>query len=70
MRRTAGCAEEVADVLDRAAAGLGKVAVEGGEASLQLLHVRVRSAAVRVDPAQVGPLAAAEFAWAKEILLS
>ena len=54
--------EGAAYVLDGAAAGLGEVAVEGGEAGLEVGKVRVGAAAFGVEPAQVGPLATAALA--------
>ena len=60
--------EDPDDVLDGAAAGLGEVAVEGGEASLEVGKVRVGAAAIGVEPAQVGPLTTAALAGVEAIV--
>ena len=62
--------EEVEDVFDEAAAGLGEVAVEGGEAGLEVGKVRVGAAAIGVEPAQVGPLTTAALARIEAVVLA
>ena len=62
--------EDPDDVLDGAAAGLGEVAVEGGEAGLEVGKVRVGAAAIWVEPAQVGPLTTAALARMEAVVLA
>ena len=62
--------EDPDDVLEGAAAGLGEVAVEGGEAGLEVGKVRVGAAAIWVEPAQVGPLTTAALARMEAVVLA
>ncbi len=62
--------EELGDVLNCAAACFWEVAVEGSKVRLEVREVRIGSAAHRVKPSQIGPLAPAQLARIEAVMLS